>query len=502
MTGVGNAANNTLIGNGLANHLAGGLGNDVLDGRAGADLMNGGAGNDSYVVDSLGDRIVDSAGIDTVRTTINGYRLAAGLENLILLGAAPLSGLGNAVANTLVGNAGANVLQGLAGDDVLSGGAGADQMLGGAGNDRYYVDNAADRVIEGVGQGIDTAFSSVTYALAANVENGTLTGAAAIGLYGNVAVNVLVGNAGANTLNGGLGADVMAGGAGNDTYVVDAVADRVVEGAGAGIDRVIAQVGITLAANVENVTLAGSVTAAIGNGAGNLMYGNAAANVLHGLGGNDTLSGGAGADRMVGGLGNDSYYVDHAGDLVSEAAGQGTDTVYANRSYALGANVENGTLIGSAALGLAGNGLSNVLSGNAAGNVLIGGRRQRLALRRSRRQRRPPSAARPRRPRPGGRGPTASPSSPPANSPVGAGRDIIQDFARGVDRIDLSPIDADLTRPGNHAFSYEYYWFSGTAGEVRFANGMVEGDRNGDGYADLQIAVAGTNYLYGSDFVL
>ena len=219
VVGVGNTANNALFGNTLANQLAGGIGNDTLDGRGGADLMNGGVGNDTYVVDTINDRIVDAAGVDTVQTTIAGYRLASGLENLVLLGAAPLSAIGNLAANTMVGNAGANILQGLAGNDVLNGGLGADGLYGGLGDDRYYVDNAGDRVVEGLGQGTDTVYSRVSHVLGANVENGVLIGVGAVNLYGNSAANVLQGNAAANTLNGGLGADVMAGGIGNDTYV-------------------------------------------------------------------------------------------------------------------------------------------------------------------------------------------------------------------------------------------------------------------------------------------
>ena len=43
------------------------------------------------------------------------------------------------------------------------------------------------------------------------------------------------------------------------------------------------------------------------------------------------LDGGAGTDTMAGGAGNDTYVVDTAGDVVTEAAGGGTDTVQSSR---------------------------------------------------------------------------------------------------------------------------------------------------------------------------
>ena len=65
--------------------------------------------------------------------------------------------------------------------------------------------------------------------------------------------------------------------------------------------------------------------------------------------------------------------VDTAGDLVTENAGQGTDTVLAAASYALGANVEHLTLSGTAAIDGTGNTLNNTLTGNPGNNRLDGG---------------------------------------------------------------------------------------------------------------------------------
>ena len=403
LTGAGNV-NGT--GNTLANILIGNTGVNTLNGGIGADRMFGGGGNDSYVVDNVGDRIIEApaAGTDSVTSTVS-HTLGANVENLTLGGTAAINGTGNAADNTLTGNSAANVLTGgdgidtlrgeagndtLRGDansDRLDGGLGADVMIGGEGDDTYVVNNAGDRVSEAAGAaaGEDTVESWITHTLATNVENLELAGDAAINGTGNALANILTGNDKANVLNGGAEADTMAGGGDSDTYIVDHVDDEVVEDADeGGADTVQSSAtSFTLSANVENLTLTG--TAEIdgdGNGSGNILVGNAAANDLYGHGGddtlrgnagNDTLNGGAGADSMTGGTGDDTYTVDDEGDTVTEAGGGGSDTVKSSIEYTLGADVENLELTGAGDIDGTGNAGDNTITGNTGDNTLAGG---------------------------------------------------------------------------------------------------------------------------------
>lgn len=354
LRGTGNALNNVITGT---------YGNDIIDGGAGADTMVGGAGADTYVVDNAGD-VVDEVttglygNTDTVQllsdsyvlTGSTNYTLSTGVEKLIVTGSAAINATGNILDNMFTGNSAANVFTGGLGSDI-------------------YVVGAGDTVIENANEGTDTINADVSWTLAGtNVENITLTGAAAINATGSELSNVLRGdsNSAANVLNGGDG---------NDTYYVGA-GDTVVEGSGSlsGTDTVISSVGFVLGANVENLILTGNAGSISGQ-VGSSGTGNALNNVITGSVGNNYIDGGIGADTMIGGLGSDTYVVDNAGDVIIEvntALRNNADTVLSSVSYTLGADIEGLTLTGTAANGT-GNAKSNLLIGNSSINTLTGG---------------------------------------------------------------------------------------------------------------------------------
>ena len=118
-------------------------------------------------------------------------------------------------------------------------------------------------------------------------------------------------------------------------------------------------------------------------GAGNdQLFGLAGNDTLQGGVGNDLLDGGTGTDTMQGGTGNDLYIVDVSGDVVTELANEGIDTVQSNITYTLGANVENLTLTGTANLNGTGNALGNILDRQYWNQFADGRRGQRYLSRR------------------------------------------------------------------------------------------------------------------------
>lgn len=138
------------------------------------------------------------------------------------------------------------------------------------------------------------------------------------------------------------------------------------------VGRLTNNVGIAYGAIIENAIGGHGNDSLLGNSVDNILRGMAGNDIIGAGAGNDLLDGGTGNDIMLGGIGDDTFIVGEAGDIVTELAGEGTDTVRASLDYTLGANVENLVLTGAAVNGT-GNELDNVISGNALGNTLNGG---------------------------------------------------------------------------------------------------------------------------------
>ncbi|GAB6142468.1 hypothetical protein JCM14076_31980 [Methylosoma difficile] len=537
---IGSTFNDTLTGDANANKIDGGLGNDLISGGGGNDTLSGGFGDDTYIVGStIGYTIVENGGqgTDTIKTDVtynlSAYASLANIENLTLTGTNAVNGTGNAASNTLIGNSASNILTGQNGNDFLDGGTGADILLGGAGNDTYVIDDLADTIIENASEGSDTINASITYTISANVENLTLTGAAAINGTGNADANTITGNGadnvlnggdgtdklfgglGNDTLDGGTGIDVLTGGDGNDSYYIDTSSDSVVENtkivAGVtvqeGTDTIFSSVTYKIAnVNVENLTLTGSTNInATGTDANNVVTGNAGNNILSGAGGNDTinggdgkdtLDGGKGADTMRGNLGDDLYIIDDAGDRAIEAASEGFDTVQSSVSYTLAVNVEALALTATSVINGTGNAGNNMLTGNSANNVLSGldgddvldggAGTDKLT---------------------GGNGNDIFKFTAVTDTKVAA-PDIITDFIGGSDKINFANLHTAavplvlLTDKGAD--------FTHTAGEIKFAaSGSISADTtisvdlNGDANADFSVLLTGYSAnLTISDFII
>jgi Ca2+-binding RTX toxin-like protein len=337
------------------------LDNKITSGKS-IDVLAGGEGNDSYYLNNAKDVVVELALGGTADSIAAAFSVDLSkyseVENATLLGGAALKATGTGAANTLIGNSAANVLDGKGGSDVLQ---------GNKGNDTYWVDSKLDQVVEHKGEGTDTVFASIGYTLADHLETLVLLDKVSSGT-GNALKNTIVGNDAENVLDGGTNADVLKGGKGDDYYIVDNAADKVVELANQGRDTVISSVDFSLAAlvNVEDLTLGTGAVKATGNALNNYLGGNDGFNVLDGKGGSDTMQGGDGTDL---------YYIDNAGDQVTELVNQGTDYVYSTIALSNAiANVENYDFSkAKAAVNFTGSADMNSITGSAFADTLMGG---------------------------------------------------------------------------------------------------------------------------------
>lgn len=163
--------------------------------------------------------------------------------------------------------------------------------------------------------------------------------------------------------------------------------------------------------------MAFSYTNALGNvlksssGAGKTFFGTSASDIITGTAQGDIMRGYGGGDRYAGGQGDDTYVISSEKDKLFEAAGEGIDTVRSSVYHVLGANFENLILEGSGSWYGGGNALDNVILGNEYAQQINGGAGNDVLV--------------------GGAGADTFIVA------AGNGRDVITDFATGVDKIQL-----------------------------------------------------------------
>ena len=276
-------------------------GNDRIYGQEDQDNLKGGRGDDRIYGQDDDDRLFGEQGNDKLYGGYDDDKLDGGEGDDQLFGEQSL--------DTLLGGAG---------NDVLDGGIEGDSMVGGIGNDTYYVDSLADKIVDnGTTADIDTVIvtQSITYTLAAGIENAQTTALGDSNLTGNGLNNSLAGNDGKNILDGGTGNDALAGGAGADSLLGGVGNDQLAGGVGndtirggAGVDIAdFEKAGISINVNLQTGSATGEGSDLlfdienISAGAGkDTLAGNTVANDIEGGAGSDLINAGAGKDTLTG----------------------------------------------------------------------------------------------------------------------------------------------------------------------------------------------------------
>jgi Ca2+-binding RTX toxin-like protein len=421
--------------------------------------------------------------------TINGgihshgivLTLGTGIATVTMTGTAPFHLQDASDGNGIVGNAGNNVITVSDGIDAVDGGLGVDRLVVDYSHATGAVTgDSTSNFSEAGGGGRSVTVTDGT------IENFTvLTGSGADTITTGAGNDTIKTGQGASTVSAGQGHNVIMGGANADT--VTALDGGNTINVGGGTNTVTTGGG-------QDIIFSGTGADTIVSGGGN--------DLVHLLGGADSVDAGAGADRLFvnfgamtsnvsggvtgGNLG--SGYVGHIADLLGSSvdfqnAERFTITTGAGKDHLStgnGADVLHG---GAAADVLNGGGGRDHLFGDAGADRLRGGLGNDVLT--------------------GGSGADVFIFASIAETGTTGGHDVITDFTVGSDRINLTGIDANWNVAANQAFHFiGSDGFSSTAGELRYAGGMISGDLNGDGHADFNIEVGALSGLTQADFVL
>ncbi|GHC43532.1 calcium-binding protein [Neogemmobacter tilapiae] len=462
----GQGGDDSLLGQGGADELNGAAGNDTLLGGEGDDSLFGGGGADFLATYGGGlESLRGGRGDDTILITIEAAdgSLMNGDDGNDLLQVFSVADwvihLGNGMAGfgaTAFDIAGFESVEGGFGDDDIRGGTGADWLAGLQGDDSVFGLSGHDTIAQGAdgddnfaygGAGsdlLDLSDSTAGWSLFANGQGAASDGMTELTFSGFERVT---GSAQGDTVEEGTSTDTILGGAGSDSiYINDLASMNDHFDGGAGTDYLSCEAfGGNLLIDLDAGTLTGHGAALnfegasggsgddtlLGTTAGNNLSGYIGADSLVGRGGQDTLAAGSANDSVFGGAGADLAYGGTGADQIN--GGAGADTLYGSE----GADTLSG---GAGVDALWGNSGADVFVWNTAGD-----------------------------------------------SGTGNNRDVVHDFAVGVDHLDLSAL-GDLTYIGEDAFN-------GVAGEVSW--NVEEGatilrvDLNGNGSAEFAIRLEG-----------
>lgn len=278
----------------------------------------------------------------------------------------------------------------------------------------------------------------------------------ALGVFGQAGNDTLLGGVRADAFDGGSendsirgreGEDSLEGGTGNDSVFGGPGDDEL--GGGSGDDQVRGGTGDDLILGID------------GN------------DTLRGGDDQDTLLGGSNDDSLSGGSGNDEVSGDSSRDTLS--GGSGDDTL----SGGTGADDLRG---GSGDDSLDGNEGSDTISGGKGHDTLAGSNGTDQLT--------------------GGKDADVFLFTNISESSVGSGRDVITDFTKGEDLIDLSAVtDGEFVFLGSASYT------SSGAPEVRVTtnssgDSLIRIDLDGDGTQDSQVSVLNETGLDASDFIL
>jgi Ca2+-binding RTX toxin-like protein len=536
-------------------------GNDVVDGGQGIDTISTGAGDDVivYTRSSKGADVVDGGtGNDRIEATgagtVIGLHSFTGIETITANGFADVRIVGswqNEVLDfTGVSVQGIASIDGGTGNDTIVATENADTIIGNDGNDtlfgrggddtfQFYGNSGFD-TIDG-GEGVDTIEATAanvllswgSYTSVEVISGGGFANVGIVGSTGNDTIDLssyvvsgiasidggkgndtIIGTDGSDTIIGNVGNDQLSGGLGDDIFLFSGSSGIDVINGGDGFDTIRAgSVNSVLNwgsyTNIEAISGGGFANVTIiGSGAADAMDfsnmdvsgianfdGKAGDDIITGTNEADTITGGDGRDILNGRDGNDTFLFSGNSGIDTIDGGAGYDTIRATSANSVlswgsntgieeisGGGFANVRILGSSGSdvmdfsGMALNGIASISGGGGADTITGSVGADRFAY--------------------------ASVGDSRSNA-----ADTIFGFQEGLDKIDLSAVDANSRVAGTQGFAFVGSTaFSGVAGQLRFdanpaGNTMVYGDVDGNSVADFTIVLDGYHNLTMTDFL-